>query len=290
MFARVAEVPAAAALMRQAGALLGEDVQALAGDARRFDNAIAQPLVCLATLSHWVALRDTLPAPDLVLGYSVGELAAHAIAGSFSAEDCLRLAAERAVLMDANSPADAGLMAVVGLPAGVVIALAATHAVVPAIFNAEDHVVVGGARKALEVLRGELEAQGARVVALPVEVPSHTHWLQPAAQAFARVLQALPPRPPALRVLAGIDGQPVVTAEGVVQALSMQIARPLHWQQAMQQARERGARVFLELGPGAALSKMARDIDPACQARSVEEFRSLSGVAEWVSAALERAA
>lgn len=289
MFARLEQVPAASALMHHGSALLGEDVLALSGDARRFDNAIAQPLVCLATVAHWLALKDAIPAPALVLGYSVGELAAHAIAGSFSAEDCLRLAAERAGFMDASSPADAGLMAVVGLPAQAVVALAAQHAVVPAIFNAQDHVVLGGARQALGALREALEAQGARVVTLPVAVPSHTHWLQPAAQSFAQLLQALPPQRPALRVLAGIDAQPVLSGAEAARTLAAQLAQPLQWQQVMQQAVERGARVFLELGPGAALSKMAREIDPSCQARSVEDFRTLDGAAEWVSTALARA-
>ena len=49
--------------------------------------------------------RARSPKPGLVLGYSVGEVAAHAIAGSYSIEACLRLAARRAALMDQASPA-----------------------------------------------------------------------------------------------------------------------------------------------------------------------------------------
>ncbi|MET0290623.1 MAG: malonate decarboxylase subunit epsilon [Pseudoxanthomonas sp.] len=289
MFARVAGQADAAALLAQASAVLGEDVQALAGDPRRFDNAIAQPLVCLATLSYWAALKPRLPiAPSLVLGYSVGELAAHAIAGSFDARQCLALAQRRGALMDEASPADAGLMAVTGLAVGTVTEMGRAHKVLPAIVNGDDHLVLGGLRTGLIALQGEVEARGARTVLLPVHVPSHTPLLKQAAAEFERVLSTLPPQRPALRVLAGIDGRMVDTARQVTQTLSAQISQTLQWHQVMQQALERGARVFLELGPGAALSKMAREIAPDCQARSVEEFKSLQGVADWVSAAQAR--
>ena len=41
--------------------------------------------------------------------------------------------------------------------------------------------------------------------------------------------------------------------------------------------------VFLELGPGGALSRMARDrLGPEVEARSASEFRSLDTVAAWL--------
>jgi [acyl-carrier-protein] S-malonyltransferase len=44
-----------------------------------------------------------------------------------------------------------------------------------------------------------------------------------------------------------------------------------------------GATVFLELGPGSALSRMATELLPGAAARSVAEFRSLKGIAAWVA-------
>ena len=66
-----------------------------------FSNAMAQPLVVAATLAAWVAIRDLLPKPALVAGYSVGEVAAYAVAESISCEDAIRLAAVRAELTSA---------------------------------------------------------------------------------------------------------------------------------------------------------------------------------------------
>lgn len=163
MFARIAQLPAASDVIAAAANVLGTDPIALAADPRRFDNAIAQPLVCAGTLAHWQALRAQLPTPTLVLGYSVGELAAHAVAGSIDIPTCLHLAATRAHVMDAASPADAGLMAVVGLSIPAVDALCQSHGAVVAIINGDDHAVLGGPRSALAALGNDASARGARV-------------------------------------------------------------------------------------------------------------------------------
>ena len=56
----------------------------------------------------------------------------------------------------------------------------------------------------------------------------------------------------------------------------------------MRQAFERGARVFLQLGPGNALARMVAPSYPCCEFRAVEEFQSLHGAATWVRSALQR--
>ncbi|HBP04964.1 MAG TPA: malonate decarboxylase subunit epsilon, partial [Stenotrophomonas sp.] len=65
--------------------LLGRDVFAAAAADDRFDNVRAQPLLCAASLAHWQGLREVLPTPTVIAGYSIGELAAHAIAGGVDA-------------------------------------------------------------------------------------------------------------------------------------------------------------------------------------------------------------
>jgi [acyl-carrier-protein] S-malonyltransferase len=53
----------------------------------------------------------------------------------------------------------------------------------------------------------------------------------------------------------------------------------------MDAAAEAGITVALELGPGAALSRMLRKRHPDIAARSVADFRTLDGIRRW----LERA-
>ena len=290
MFGRVRANPRAGALLAAAAALLGDAPDDAASRPARFDNAIAQPLVCAGALSHWLALEARLPVPTVVVGYSAGELAAHAVAGSYDAATCLQLAVHRAACMDAASPADAGLLAVLGLGRRSVEVLCADHGVFPAIVNGDDHVVLGGLRADLLAVQADAEQRGARCVVLPVQVPAHTPLLDAAATAFAQVLDDTPLQAPRLPLLAGIDGRRVTTRDQVRDTLAGQIAHTVQWQVVMQQALERGARVFLELGPGSALSRLARELHPQLQARSVEDFHTLEGVVEWVETACARAA
>lgn len=289
MFDRVRDNAAAAPVLAAAAQALGNDPIKLAAQTQRYDNAIAQPLVCAVALAHWQALHADLPTPVAVLGYSVGELAAHAVADSFDAATCLALASERARLMDRVSPEHSGLMAVTGLNLRAIEALCESHGVAIAIINGADHVVLGGPRAALHATEADAQARGAHTRLLPVAVPAHTPWLVAAAWDFAESLRDATLRAPRLPVLAVIDARPVSTRERVIDTLSAQIAQPLRWHDSLIQAWERGARVFLELGPGNALARMIGPEFDGGQARSVEDFNSLDGVREWVVTACARA-
>lgn len=290
MFARVRNDAQAMRVIEAATTAAGCNIVELAGRPERYTNRFAQPLVCAGALAHWQALKANLPEPLVALGYSVGELAAHAVAGSFDATGCVSLAAERAGLMDAASPPGAGLLAVTGLRRDAVASLCERHGLAIAIVNGEDHYVLGGLCSGLQAAAETSAQAGGRATLLPVSLPAHTHWLQPAADTFARLLHDAGVQAPRLPVLAGLDGLPVTTAQRAIDTLAGQIARPLQWQRALAQAVERGARVFLELGPGGALAKMLRDAFPRCEARAVEDFSTLDGVSRWVEAACARAA
>lgn len=288
MFDRVRDLPAARHTLDVASTVLGRDVFSAAAADDRFDNAQAQPLLCAATLAQWQGLRDNVPTPTLVAGYSIGELAAHAIAGSFDATTCLALAAQRAQLMDGASPADAGLQAVLGLERHVLQPLCDLHGAHMAIANGQDHFIVGGTHASLLRLADAAQARGADIRPLPVHVPAHTPLLAAAVAPFAAVLDASPLQAPRLPLLAGIDARPVRDRAMAVHTLSAQLAQTIEWAQVMRQAFERGARVFLQLGPGNALARMVAPAYPCCEVRAVEEFQSLEGAAAWVRSALER--
>ncbi|MCR1005508.1 MAG: malonate decarboxylase subunit epsilon [Stenotrophomonas maltophilia] len=288
MFDRVRDLPAARHTLDVASTVLGRDVFSAAAADDRFDNAQAQPLLCAATLAQWQGLRDNVPTPTLVAGYSIGELAAHAIAGSFDATTCLALAAQRAQLMDGASPADAGLQAVLGLERHVLQPLCDLHGAYVAIANGQDHFIVGGTHASLLRLADAAQAQGADIRPLPVHVPAHTPLLAAAVAPFAAALHASPLQAPRLPLLAGIDARPVRDRAMAVHTLSAQLAQTIEWAQVMRQAFERGARVFLQLGPGNALARMVALSYPCCEVRAVEEFQSLEGAAAWVRSALER--
>lgn len=290
MFALTGDAPEAADLFAHAATLLGgrdprdfvrsEPIEAL------HHNRAGQILCTLQALAAATALGNTMPRGTIFAGYSIGELAAWGAGGLLDASVTLDLAARRAEAMDAATHAGDGLIFVRGLSREEVGRLCERHGAAIAIVNPGDAFVIGGGREALGRLAKDARAMhAARIVALPVEVASHTKRLAAASAVFRETLRlasvVFPPRSGA-RILSGIDAAPVVSLETGLDKLAAQISQTVQWADCLQACVEAGATGFLELGPGHALSGMAVEIGSGLPARSLDDFRSLQGVRAWL--------
>ena len=248
-----------------------------------YENRLAQPLVVAATMAVWQAVRAHLPDPVLAAGYSVGELAAYGVAGALAPGEVVRLVARRAALMDGcvQPGQPHGMAALSGLDAAALQALLPAHALFPAIETGEANFIVAGLRDALPALTAEVEARGQHATLLPVAVASHTPLMHLAAQAFRPCLDAAAWSAPAFPVLSGTSGNAVYRPAQAQQALTEQIEQTIRWSACMDSIAEAGITVALELGPGAALSRMLRERHGHIEARSASEFRSLDGLTAW---------
>jgi [acyl-carrier-protein] S-malonyltransferase len=214
-----------------------------------------------------------------VAGYSIGELAAYGVAGAWPPEETVRLAGARAALMDAAAAGQPqGLAAVSGIDAVLIPA----HI---AIVTGHDSCIVGGTLAQLDALPACLP--GVRIQRLPVAVASHTPLMQSAVGPFARLLAGAPFAPLRFPVLAGTDASRVMRRELAIARLSGQLMETIEWAACMDVEVEAGITVALELGPGAALSRMLQARHPQVACRSVADFQTLAGIAAWVGRALD---
>ena len=292
MFDMARADPVAAALLDTLIASAGLQTpleEVLADDALLFSNRYAQPLVVAATLANWKALENTLPEPALVAGYSIGEVAAYAVAGALLPADAVALARTRAELMDAclrTTPHQA-LLSVSGLALAAIEALVRRHDFHIAIVTGEDSLIAGGRADGAAGLGRALAAAGARTSLLPVEVASHTPFMAGAVAPLAATLRAQALTDPPVPVLSGISGERVTGRARAIEHLSRQVAEPILWRDCMDALPEAGITVALELGPGASLSRMLQARHPQIATRSVADFRSLGGVAAWLARHVE---
>lgn len=287
MFDLTADRSEAQAVFEAARPLLGQDPRDLAKAGEGLHgNRTGQILCCVAALAGWSVLAAGKPGRAIVAGYSIGDLAAWGVAGRFDAASVLRLAAARAEAMDAASGEGFGLAGIRGIGLDALEALAGNHGCHLAIRNAADSGVVGGRRDALDALCKEAVARGAqRAVPLAVATPSHTPLLAAASERFRETLAGTDlhrPPPTAPRLLSGLDGAPVFSAQTGLDKLARQISHTIDWAACLEACGEFGATHVLELGPGHALASMAEAALPGVKVHALDAFRSVEGVRGWI--------
>jgi [acyl-carrier-protein] S-malonyltransferase len=250
-------------------------------------HGVAQCLITGLGLAAWDGLAARLPAPAAIAGYSVGELAAFAVAGVFDAATALALAADRASAMQRSvAGLDTGLLAVQGLPMAALEAAAARHGLALALRLGPQRAVFGGLAAALDAAQSDLVPAGARCNRLAVRVASHTPWVAAAAQAFAERLTGVEFAAPRATLVCNLDGAARREPSALRAALAGQIASPVPWDVCMDALSERRVRCVLEVGPGSTLARLWSERHPGIPARSVDEFQSPAAAAAWVMARL----
>lgn len=291
MFDMARTDPRAAAMLQQLPLelQLGMPLKGVLADpSLLYANRIAQPLIVAATLAMWAALKDDIREPALVMGYSIGELSAYAVASALGEADAVDLAGIRAGLMDEclqHAPGQA-LAAVSGAFIPSARALLSDHGFQIAIQTSEDSAIVGGPVALLADMQTAVAAMGGRMTVLPVEVASHTPYMRPAVARFEHALRQRPWAAPKIPVLAGISGTRITEVDNAISTLSRQTAEPIRWMDCMDACAEGGITVALELGPGSSLSRMLQARHPAIKCRSVADFRTIGGIRQWLGRSL----
>ena len=227
----------------------GDDPFARAGEGTHF----AQPAIYCASLAGFTRLGE--PAVELMAGHSLGEFAALVAAGALSAEDGLRLVAERGRLMqDAGVRSRGGMLAVRG-GAEQGAPLAARHGLTIANDNSPDQVVLSGAREAIDAAAAGAKDEGLRAIALPVAGAFHSPLMAPAVAALEAALADVELREPHTTVICAGTTKPF---EDPRRELVEGVLAPVRWRETLLALRERGAERYIETGPGKVLSGLVR--------------------------------
>lgn len=224
------------------------------------DTALTQPLVVALSLIAFEELRRRvdLPADVPIAGHSVGELAAAAAAGVFSADDAVALAAVRGREMAAACATEpTGMVAVMGGDRDEIVSWLAEFDLVGANLNGAGQIVAAGSRAALDKLVAAARP-GIKVIALKVAGAFHTAYMAPAEDALRERAAGIAVRDPAHPLLSNADGAVVTDGAEELDRLIAQVTRPVRWDLCMATLADLGVTATVELPPAGALSGLVK--------------------------------
>ncbi|MCW4354242.1 SDR family oxidoreductase [Hoyosella sp. YIM 151337] len=262
------------------------------------DTRVAQPALGIVEMAFHDLLRDAGIVPDMVGGHSYGELAALAAAGVLDPDTLLELSAARAeaIVRAAGDLTDQGAMAAVSATtqgiSDVLNAAGLGRDVVIANENAPKQNVISGPTPAVAAAADALKAAGLSVKRINVACAFHSPVVAAATELFAQRLAETPLYPAELPVYSNTTAAVYPDSRSAVRdGLAQQISAPVRFREQVSAMYDAGARVFIEVGPGAVLTKLTNSILAGKQhaAVALDDGRS-SGLAGLLTALAQLAA
>ncbi|MFF2078454.1 SDR family NAD(P)-dependent oxidoreductase [Kitasatospora sp. NPDC058162] len=233
-------------------------------DAQLLDRtAYTQPSLFALQTALFRLVRTLVPAPDLLIGHSIGELAAAHLAGVLSLDDAATLVAARGALMDALP--EGGAMAAIEAPAGEVEASLAEPAGPPgriavAAVNGPRSTVVSGDLDAVEEVVARWRGRGRRAARLRVGHAFHSPLMEPMLAEFRQVAERIAYAEPQLPVVSTVTGRLAAPGELTDPEYWVRHAREaVRFHDGLTALRAAGVRRYVEIGPDAVLATLAAD-------------------------------
>jgi [acyl-carrier-protein] S-malonyltransferase len=281
----------AANLFREADEILGRKLTEIIWNGPIEDltqTSNCQPALFVHGLACLAVLRELAGefAVDSAAGLSLGEMTAHASAGTFDFATGVKLVQRRGELMDEACAATVGGMAaMVGALENEVRQLAADEDVDIANINTPTQIVISGELAKVEAAVGVAKEHGVRrATMLNVAGAYHSRLMESAYQKLGEELVNLPIQRPRFPVMSNVTGGEVENPEEIRRTLQDQVTGTVRWVDCMEAMLARGCETFIELGPGGVLAGLLQRISKGADVMSVSDAESTRKCAERIRA------
>lgn len=241
-------------------------------------TSVCQPALYVHGIAVVQVLRERGMIDEITaaLGLSLGELTAHAIAGTYTFEDGLKIVAERGRLMQEACEATKGAMAsLIGGTEEKVAEYCAKFDVDMSNLNCPGQIVISG--EAENIARAVDAAKANKdfkmVVPLKVAGAYHSRLMKPARDAFADYLDTFDFNTPKIPVFTNVTGERVSEPADIKANLIKQVTSTVRWADCVNSAAKLGIDQFFECGPGGVLAGMMKRINKDYPIRSFAELR-----------------
>jgi enediyne polyketide synthase len=220
------------------------------------DTEVAQRAMIAASLAGAGALEELGIAAEAAIGHSVGEIGALCWAGVLSRESALAITAARGRAMEATVE---GAMISISAPAETVKAFCADDSLEIAAMNSARHTVLCGDRRSIARALDRAKAAGWPATPLPVAHAFHSRAMMPAIEPLRQALLQQKMGTLQRRLYSTVTGKLLPPETDISSLLLEQITAPVRFAQALQAAVASGINLFIEVGPGSVLTRLAKD-------------------------------
>ena len=243
-----------------------------------------QPALYVHSLAALEILRNLAGEIPIAgaAGLSLGEITAHAAAGTFDFATGLKLVQRRGEFMDEACAATlGGMAALIGGAENDVRRLAADEDVDIANINAPSQIVISGELTKVEAAVGVAKEYGIRrATMLNVAGAYHSRLMDSAYEKLGAVLANLPMQTPRFPVISNVTGMEVTTPIEIRRTLQDQVTGTVRWLDCVERLVKLGCDFFIELGPGGVLAGLLRRTRKELDVISVSDAESVRKCAE----------
>ena len=261
----VEQFPVAADLFRRADEILGRKLTEIAwrGPIEELTKTSnCQPALFVHGLACLAALRELTGDFPITgaAGLSLGEMTAHAAAGTFDFATGLKLVQRRGELMDEACAVTSGAMA--------------------AMIGADENAVRGLAAEADVDIAKERGIR--RATLLNVAGAYHSRLMENAYRKLGEALVGLSIETPRFAVVSNVTGREVKTADEIRRTLQDQVVGTVRWLDCVERLAALECDFFIELGPGGVLAGLLQRTRKGADVISVSDAESVRKCAERV--------
>lgn len=231
------------------------DGPSAASSERLTQTSLAQPALFVVEYALAQLYLSWGVRPDAMIGHSIGEWVAACLAGVIALPDALKLVALRGRLME-EMPR--GVMMMVPLPETAVCPMLGDGLWLAAL-NAPSMCVVSGTADRIDALHARLQNDGVEGQRLQTSHAFHSGLMDAAVPRFVEAVRQVSLKAPSIPFISNVSGR-LITAD--------QASDPSYWGSQIREAVRFAdgvvtllatpARLFLEVGPGQALTTLVR--------------------------------
>ncbi len=247
---------------------------------------------CMAAFAAGVTrvLKENGIVPDGACGLSLGEYGALFAAGVFDAETYVKLTEFRGSEMaKAAEGKECSMSAVLGMESTMIEeaceACQSEDFVKLVNYNCPGQYVICGDEPAVCAVENYLKEKGAkRCIRLKVSGPFHTKYMKPAADKLMEYMKELEFAVPEIALTLNVTGDFYKEGQDLKELLEKQIQNSVYFENDIRCFIESGVTVFVEIGPGNALSgfvkKTAREMGKDVEIFTIDKVEDLNALIE----------